>query len=413
MALVHDSIDDFILFPRDPPHFDMAHEESYNGMHFGANVRSDPQQQHHPDSSSYDAYPALSVYSPASQLYYNAPHYPFEASKSQVRSDQRYTPAGSPSPSISHAFDHPPSMLSSASGASVQSTASSAVGSPYSHATQSLPGQDQWTESQHGLGIARGIIHNDGFGNDGMYSLSGVETDTMCDDSKLQGSFVGESRKISSSSSGLQPSSPVSTCSASQSYTSVTSPLPVSMALDTSLGAKNLTIDSILEEANNRITSPSQTASPTSANSAKAPSDLCQSAHRISFSPAQPGPFRSPTMPASAMSPRVIDRGWQSGQQQRGIHSPHIVAGNGRRIQRTSASPTNRFTPYSWPMPQTAQNPSPSVQSQNSFFTQSSGRFIPPLESSCWFSLNARCFQRSSHLSFDWSCSLPTSPKRI
>ena len=364
----------------------MAHEESFNGMHFGANARSEPQQQRHSDSGSYDAYPAFSVYSPAPPLYYNGPQYPFEASKGQARSDQRYTPAGSPSPSISQAFDHPPSMLSSASGASVHSTASSAVGSPYSHATQSLPGHDQWTESQHGLGIARGIVHNDGFGHDGMYSLSGLDNEIMFDDGKLQGSFVGESREIPSSSAGPQAFSSVSIRSASQSFISATPPLPGSMALDTSLGAKNMTIDSIIEEVNGHMACPSQAASPTSANAANAASGMSYSTNQYSSSPVQPGSFRSPTTPASAMSPRITNKACLSGQQPQATHNPHVVASSDRRTQRASASPTDHFTPCSWPMPQAAQNPSPSLKSQNSFFTQSSGRFIPPLESSCWFS---------------------------
>lgn len=385
MALVHDSIEDFVLFPRDHPHFEMAHEDSFGSLPFGAHARSDFHQQRYPDTTSYDTYPAVSVYSPTPQVYQNSYQYPLEQTKTQAGPERRLTPAGSPSPSVSQTFDHPPSTLSSASGASVQSTASSAVGSPFSHATHSLPGQGQWAESQHGLGLAPEIVHSDGFGDETMYPLSGLETDIMFDECKLQTSFVGESTDISSSSSGSQPFPSISSCSASRSFIPA---IPSPPALDQSVMVRNVTIDTILEEVNNRITSPGHTVSPSSATSAKPSPETLYSANPHSSPRTQSGSFKSPTTPASAMSPPSTSRALPFGQQKRGLRNAHVSPGIERQAKRASVSTPYRFTPYPRPVSQVPQIPSPSLQSHNFFFNQSSGRFIPPLESSCWFSLH-------------------------
>ena len=388
MALVRDSIGDFLLFPRDHTHFDMPPEDEFNTLHFGANTRSDFQQQY-PESSSYDSYPAVSVYSSAPRVYYTTPEYHLDAGKGHGRPEQqRCTPGGSPSPSISQAFDHPASTLSSASAQSVRSTASSAIGSPYSHATHALPGQDQWTESQQGLGIAPGIVHNDGFGHDTMFSMGGMDNDMIFDDNKLQNSFVGEFGKIPSSSVlSSQPFSSVSSSSALQPFIPVFSSPPTTVGLDSPSSTRNVTIDTILEEANNKIASPRQTVSPTSAHSTKPPLAACQSVHQSSSSPIHLSSFKSPTTPASAISPYLPGVSSPSGTSQHDPRSYSGAAAPESRARSILVSPTDRFTPYARSTPPIIQDQFPIVQSLSSFFSQSSGRFIPPLESSCWFSL--------------------------
>ncbi|KAI4093921.1 MAG: hypothetical protein LQ344_002519 [Seirophora lacunosa] len=104
----------------------------------------------------------------------------------------RYASSGSASPSIPQSLDNPPSTLSSTSGASGRSTASSTVGSPYSLATHSLPGQDTWSESNQGLGIAPDIVRNDGFTHD-AFPGSSIESELCYQDAKFSDSFVDPS----------------------------------------------------------------------------------------------------------------------------------------------------------------------------------------------------------------------------
>lgn len=130
----------------------------------------------------------------------------------------RYASSGSASPSIPQSLDNPPSTLSSTSGASGRSTASSTVGSPYSLATHSLPGQDTWSESNQGLGIAPDIVRNDGFTHD-AFPGSSIESELCYQDAKFSDSFVGEYGNFSSliSSEICSPSavSPSLECNAS------------------------------------------------------------------------------------------------------------------------------------------------------------------------------------------------------
>ncbi|MCJ1297936.1 hypothetical protein MMC08_000725 [Hypocenomyce scalaris] len=212
--------------------------------------------QQFPDfnSSSYDSYAPVSTYPPVPSYY--APQLVFNGPDENIKQmSNRYTPQGSPSTSASH----PPSTLSSASGASAHSTASSAVGSPYSHATHSLNGHEQWGESSQGLSVAPTILHNDGsFGHDN-FVVPSLEHG-LFDDEKFSGSFV----------------------------------------VDTSASMRGVTIDTILEEANSTIDTPTPKASPGMASSPKPSPPMFQ---RRMSPPKMNAAFKSPTTPASAMSP--------------------------------------------------------------------------------------------------------------
>ncbi|KAI4129080.1 MAG: hypothetical protein LQ338_002430 [Usnochroma carphineum] len=139
------------------------------------------------DSSNSPAYPLGHL------NYFNAPDLIVDGPKEQARQyPKRYTPSGSASPSVPQSLDHPPSSLSSASGASGQSTASSTVGSPYSLANHSLPSHDAWSELNQGLGIAPDIIHNEGFSQD-AFSNGSLEGELCYQDGKFSDSFVDPS----------------------------------------------------------------------------------------------------------------------------------------------------------------------------------------------------------------------------
>ena len=399
MAVVQPALSDFVLFPRDQFFFDMSDERADETF---ANTPFNMDQDIHQDfldlaATSFASYPSTAAYSSLPVPFYDTPHLVVEGPKDSSRQlhHQGYTPSASPSTSMSHSLDHALSTLSSTSCASVQSTASSAVGSPYSHATHSLPGPDQWMDHNQGLGIAPGIIQREGYRHD-TFPLQAMESDQVTfDPDRFTGNFVGELREISSTFFSSSPAmcSPIS--SASDSHFLVTSTLSSpSLALDTSVETRHVTIDTILQEVNGSVGSPGSLISPGSAiSSVKASPGIAQQAC-ISSSPAKDPPtFRSPTTPASAMSLFA-----------HAVTSPFTIRRQESRAgamgaidhsrDQNSPSVENGPHPYAQatePIPN-APTQAPRVQFRSPFFKQSSGRFIAPLESSCWFSLNFRSF---------------------
>lgn len=191
MAKVYSGASDFVLFPRDQAYMgtlDPRLGDNFRNMHYQPNAVSNMHQYGDfsgEASTSYEPYPPVSAYSSAPSAYFGAQNVPYETHKGNMgRLLRRQTPSGSPSPSISQAFDHPPSTLSSASGASAQSTASSTDGSPYASATHVLPYEDKWSDSLHGLGIAPGIVSSETFSQD-SFPPANFETDLMLEDSKF------------------------------------------------------------------------------------------------------------------------------------------------------------------------------------------------------------------------------------
>ena len=393
MALVHDTFSDFVLFPKDPYSYldmlDARVDNGFDGVHYSHPVTSN-MQQHFSDlaSTSYESYPSAPAYSSGPAVYQGAPQFVLEAPKANTRQEpRRWTTTGSPSPSVSQSYDHPPSAVSSVSGASGQSTASSVVGSPYSHATQSLPSQEQWTDAQLGLGIAVGTFHSDRFGND-IFPTANIDNDLLFEDGKYPSSFVGKSRNISPSSVTISHSSP-SVVSSSLSRNLASTFHTPQLALDTSIAARDVTIDTILEEVNSSIGPSSQVGSPVSALSTRAsPTAFGASRPPVPSSPRTAGSFKAPTTPASAMS-SFAARGFSPPASQQRISRRHSTAVCGDvNVQRTPPTASSRFHPYGRPIfPPIHQDRVHDIQSQPPFFSQSSGRYVPPLESSCWFSL--------------------------
>lgn len=387
MALVHDSIGDFVLFPKDQSYMDMLDsrpDESFDSLHYNA-VPSMQQQFSGLPHANYDTYPSDSAFSTSTSSLYDAPNFVFDAPKEIERLAHRYTPSGTPSPSISHSLDHPPSILSSTSGASAQSTASSAVGSPYSHATSNIPGQEQWADSHRGLGITPGINQNEGYGHD-IYPTNQIESEIDFDSAKFPGSFVGESKDFSSSASmSCSISSSASSCTASQKFTLACSSPP--LVLDTSVATQSITIDSILNEVNSKIVTSSQTVSPASEDPIDVPSTSLKSM-RVVQSPQQTnGSFRSPITPASAKSPLTPrTKSPSSSWRHNSLRDSFSSCGDSKVLHSPLLS-SNKFHPYVRPKPSSNfQAQSYGHESQSPFFSQSSGRFVPPLELSCWFS---------------------------
>lgn len=372
MALVHDYSTDFVLFPREQTYLEFS--DSRRDELFGQYISADMAQQF-PDftNTSYDSFAPISTYAPAASFY--APQLVLNGHDESIKQvSHRYTPQGSPSTSTSQ----PPSTLSSASGASARSTASSAVGSPYSHATHSLNGHEQWSESTQGLGLAPTILQNEGSFSHDSFVVPSLEHALFYDDDKFSGSFVGESQKVPSSSiatsrdiSSALPA--VSSCSASQTFVPAFSSSPSAVA--PSAGTYDVTIDTILEEVNSTISTPTPMASPGMPPSSQPSSPVFQR-RMLAFD--TDTTFKSPTTPASAMSPFAPRAA-----------SPFSMRGYDPRQHQTALpAPPQRSATYDRPIAsRVSSGHTHGGQSQTPFFSHSSGRFVPPLESSCWFPL--------------------------
>ncbi len=392
MAKVYSSVGDFVLFPKDQPYMDSLDPrlgDNFNNMHFQPNAMSN--MHRHGDFSghagtSYESYQPVSAYSSTPSTYFGAHNVPYETQKGNMgRPMRRQSPPGSPSPSISQTFDHPPSTLSSASGASAQSTASSTDGSPYASATHILPYEDKWSGPLHGLGIAPGIVNSESFTQD-SFPPANFENDLMLEESKFP-DYVGECKNdFSSSVSISQPvASSVFCALASQNSVPALSSRP--LALETGTVSKVVTIDSILEEANSKIQKPVQLVSPISTASAAASPTTFRSIHQTASPTQGKSSFRAPLTPSSAASrfPSRATSPHGSGDHILFGH-PTTPLDDARAPRSPQKSPERSHPRSQSTTPPISQHQALYNQSQSPFFGQSSGRFVAPLESSCRFS---------------------------
>ncbi|MCJ1359784.1 MAG: hypothetical protein MMC33_009787 [Icmadophila ericetorum] len=310
--------------------------------------------------------------------YQDPPHLVVDAPNDMTKSvQQRYTPSASPSMSMAHSLDHTYTSLST-SCPSIKSTASSTVSSPYSHATHSIPGQDQWIDT-NALGIANGFKTEDSYSHD-SYSIPGMEGDQILfENSTFPDPFVGESRKISSTIVANSPKapSPMSSASTSQSFT-CSAFSSSHLSTGSPARGRNITIDTILENVNGRSSGAMSMISPISAASAVQPSPVtAQRAQSVGPPDHCSSNFKSPSMPASVMSPYASRSS-----------TPFISRRQSSAIPEHSevhSGPSDSLRTYQYRQP----NPAPSSPEnhyrpyfQTPFFTQSSGRFVAPLESS-------------------------------
>lgn len=102
-----------------------------------------------------------------------------------------------PSMTTSQPTDHAIPGLSSASGPSIASASSSAIGSPYSGNVQAF--QENWVDTSHGLGLPAAVV-GDLFPSD--YMGGAVDPDEFYQ-KKSQNSYVGESQYFPSMQSVL------------------------------------------------------------------------------------------------------------------------------------------------------------------------------------------------------------------
>jgi hypothetical protein len=329
-------------------------------------------QQHHftqpfgYESDFYDSYadPSMNSYSVFDPIHsfaslpystYESPSFYMDTLPEGFKSEMQRSSSLTDSlkPASRHSSELPPSTLSSGSGHSIPSASSSAVGSPYSGHAHSFSHQESWVNPSEGLGLGSSALVNQeayyqGFvGTDLNSELVFGSRDKLSDD------FVGECANISST---RKRSGSVIPGKFSQF------PLPLQSCLASSSSPGPLTIDAILGRANGSST----TQSPRPQSSSQVTS--IDNERSQSLKPTNL--FKSPTTPASAC-PRTSKV------------ATTLPAAISLPTDQPSPRPGQTFVPH-------ASTPSQhqAGQFQNHFFAQSSGSFVPPLESSCVFSLH-------------------------
>lgn len=380
---LYDSIDDFVLFPSHETYPDVQghqntrHEDLYNGHQYTMDDQFIDLAM-----TTYDSCAPVAALSSAPATLYNAPQFIVDAPQDNFKyNSYRHTPPRSPSQSATHSFDHPPSTMSSTSGASIQSANSSAVGSPYSRSHHVVASQDHWAETGHGLGIGPSILSQDSF-YPGDYVTRSLEHEVIFAQEKLPSDFVGKSPKVSSSQGPVGFASLSSSLSDSFRHTFVPS-----LAVNTSVSGSDTTIDTILQEVNSQVGTPGVDSSPDSAHPVFIPANLPLARARKA-SPSTSEVFMSPSTPASATPSRTRS----PAVAPRAVSRSQSVMDAGVKKVKSSPRPSPGRIPYGRPTPPPA---SPTLVSvghfQTPFFSQSSGNFVAPLESSCWFSYATLC----------------------
>ena len=224
----------------------------------------------------------------------------------------------------------PPSSLSTASG---PSASSSAMGSPYSNPGQTAP-VPEWT----GLGISPGIAGGafESYHHEFSYPVSGMDELTFPDVTKSN-IFVGECANVSASSSSLStivPSNPTEAVEYDfdqerrNASTLRSTQSPISVVTPTSIGSDFL--------------------------------------------------FKSPSTPASSFSPVSTRR------------VSVFSLGKSSNTGRTQDCRSSPSCPSAQSFqPDVVQQPSHNTYQQSPFFSQTSGQFVAPLESTCLFPLSS------------------------
>jgi hypothetical protein len=267
-------------------------------------------------------------YPPFSSFAAAPPIYPESQQYMNGRSSPPHYPGDSPE------LRPPPSNLSTASG---PSASSSTMGSPYSNHGQTAP-VPEWNST--GLGINPSIVggaYDSSFTHDFSYPTSGMEHELAFTDVTKSHVFVGECPKVSESSSSVSTLAPSN---------------PMGM------------IGSLLDRNGSDTSTLRSTQSPRSA-----------------ITPPSSGSdffFKSPSTPASSTSPLSTRRFSVMSQ------------GNSSTAGRTQDCRSSPFlsTTQSF-QPDVIEQPSyTTTYHQSPFFSQTSGQFIPPLESSCLFPLS-------------------------
>ncbi|KAI9838573.1 MAG: hypothetical protein M1819_004885 [Sarea resinae] len=205
-------------------------------------------------SGSYEPRPSALPFSSGPQDSYGAPQFIVNGPQDNLNyTHYREFHSTSPSISVSHSYDNPPSLLSSASGASAPSASSSAMGSPYSNVTtmgspysnapQSSAPIERWPELGQGLGIGTGIVTSESLASESL-SLANYGQVRAASWGKGQGGFVGESGTFFPSEQSRNNFVPSSALASQYLY-----PTP-GFTPSSSVEQPEVSIDTILDKAN-------------------------------------------------------------------------------------------------------------------------------------------------------------------
>ena len=303
------------------------------------------QDQSYMSATSFDSFGSQQAYAHLDQF-----TFPGDQTFQPKNSLQPPSPRYSPSHSTSHSFDpHNPPFFSSTSdsGASVQSTLSSAIGSPSAHPQQTNDWQPQ------GIGMLPGIVHQDSFGHD-IFAPASFDIESI---PAIDKGCVGELAAISYSQSA-------------QNLASLNLP-PFSSSLD------------FLRESNITAHQPShdlhQLRNALHATGVRQPLSippmLASQAHgSVESTSPNDSLFKSPTTPASAAATSPLL------ERVRGKRKASVALSAAKRA-RSSSPLTQAVSYHETDLPARPHAPAPMMASP--FFSQSSGHFVPPLDYSC------------------------------
>ncbi|KAI9809660.1 MAG: hypothetical protein M1825_000092 [Sarcosagium campestre] len=384
--LAHDNLQDYPLFPDHDSypdllgHSQMRQDASYSeeeAQSFMAQSALDHEFAGLPMTTD-NPYASVLAFSAAPRTsFYEAPQFVVEAPRDQSKRSHYPSPqTGSPI-SATQSFDPPPSTFSSASGASLPSAASSALGSPYSGPSQKLHSAETWPSTSTGLGINPSIVQSEPFTSE-VYGHAYMDHDIFADP-KSSTDFVGECGRLSSSLvsakrpifSSSTSQFPVSSSAASSRSSAPAPAFARNPSLETrtdSGSASNIgSIDTIIEEAGSQMHTPRSSVSPSAVLPGTSMPAQDVTAHRNCSEAGGHTLFRSPTTPASVAagrSPRFAPPDVNPWRR----HS-HTGAGI-TKPYRKDASPKQRTTNLS----SEAQAQRDTIHSnlQTPFFSQSS-----------------------------------------
>lgn len=333
----NDPANDFTLFPA----FDWTQDQTF----VPTTSYADQSYLH---STTFDSSFSHPAYAPPL-----ADPYHFEASQPYQQLEETNH---SPTNSASHSFEYTqPTLISSTSdsGASVYSTNSSAMASPSMQPQHANDWAQQQQQQQ--LGLIPNIVHHDAMAEDAFAATSGLYDSAQVMDTTK--GCVGELQTISSYHH--QPQRHISELDFD--FTSITTSR--SPAQSASWTAQYPTaFDFGGSEVAPPFASDAQpTITPGATLESPSPNDSV---------------FKSPNTPASAASPHVRSPVLERVKGRR--PSAAATLGRGRR----NASPLAHSTSYSeYDVSDHPQAPRSTFSSP--FFSQSSGIFVPPLQSTC------------------------------
>jgi len=299
--------------------------------------------------------------------------------------------------SINHclpcAHEIPPALISSTSAPSIPSASSSTVGSPYSGPSQLVASHDGYGhDPSYGLGLLPTIVNHEAFPQDLIGTTLDAEL-AMAGHEKLPDRCVGECADLSSFETGSPTYLVAPVCRQSSSATAAAA---TATAFSSSFSSPSLSPSS-LSSGPLSASAEVLASDPVLGRSAIGPA-LAQSViarpSAVKWSSSSDGchqapQFKLPKRPASAHSHHLAT------DSPVGVRSPG---------SRSAPQPKSHLGP-----PRPAAAPSSHDHHlmqhhvglfQSHFFAQSSGSFMPPLESSCSLLLCRRLFLFSLLLFF-------------